>query len=577
MDIGLGKAKLSSLANTVTPAPVPDSDEILQLPENTGICAGSRETSSVKAKSSILPRERPAKQRRKEKATESAPRIREQSIEADVQFTSRSRPKRRAAEDAAAKVMADLIEEEQPIDKKRRDEVLEMTVRKRQKKTATPDETAESKSRSDAIVVMDEMSAAALPAGLTDLEVKDTGHRKRARKAVSAKDEDPPLITNATASSEELAPSRIPLAETDLNNTMLHAVLDVKGIKSPQASKIMHRSKIQSPSKPTIQETAPKRKRGRPRLSVHHDAKKTTKSNSRQEHEILEPLHLPDDDLQPEKLVAKRAVPSAESGENVKEEKTLKKRKIVEATAPKIENKNRRMIDFDSESRPASSGVAAHVSSDKRQHGARMDDVSSDATFGKHPETSGKPTVLIPSYKPSSISVSDTMVRVPNELQIQPQPTKKKRGRPKKIVASTVPVEMLRPPLPPTDYPDIQTNPDDENDKTDPPKPREETNPAHARPSMIPPTSRNRPRTDENVDWLFASDPVRINQPSVVSRPRTTITTAAQSKKVRKLGARENLPEMDLEELLSGITCLANASSSLQSHVRLAGKSRMKG
>jgi hypothetical protein len=552
---------LSSLADIVTLAPVPDSEEILQLSESTGICADSGETSSVSAKSSILPREQPAKQRRKKKATSSAPRIREQSIEADVQVTSLSRPKRRAAEYAAARVMADLIEEELPIDKKRRDEMPEKTARKRQKRTATQDKISKSRGAADASVEVDETSAAALSACVRDVEVKDTKPQKRALKTFGEKNEGPPHVISATAASEELAPARIPLAETDINNAMLHAVLDEKSTKSPQAPTVIHKSKSQSPLKPAIREAAPKRKRGRPRLSIHHDQNNAMKSHSRQEEEVVEPSLLSDDRLQPHKFVPKRATSSAEAGENVKQEKPFKKRKAAEATAPKIVNEDLRVGEYKSESRQVRTAITADVSSEKRQYDALL-------------ETSERSPVMAQSCnKPLSIPVSNAIMPTPSVPSIQPQPTKRKRGRPKKIVASTpLPVEEIQPPPPPpTENPKHQAKVNNEN-PTHQSEARKETTAAHV-PEM-PPISRNRPRADENVDWLFASDPIRTKTSST-ARPRTT-TTAGQSK-TRKIGTRENLPEMDLEELLSGITSLANANSSLQSHLRLAGKSRMKG
>ena len=169
-------------------------------------------------------------------------------------------------------------------------------------------------------------------------------------------------------------------------------------------------------------------------------------------------------------------------------------------------------------------------------------DVDIDAEPAKKVETNEKPTRPPPSHAPPIVSASTRTTsetrEVPRELAVA-----KKRGRPKKAPESVV-VAVRAAPSKPSPSAARETSTNQVPDCSELSK----LSASHRPPAVAHVQTRH--HVDEDVDWLFA--PTKARSKPGISMPRVT---EAQQKK-RKISARD-LPEMDLEELLSGITSLA--------------------
>jgi hypothetical protein len=513
--------------------------------------------SEVIIESTASSQTQPTKRGRKKKAeTVTITTISEQHVNLDAQVTtSRVRPKRRAAEDAAAKVMADLREEELPIDKKRRDEVPTKTSRRRGGKATTNDATSSLKEGSGAGVILDTTPSTLALAGhrndypsevipvvsRTVAETKDVGPRKRARTVANATHGDFAAVIIAREVAAEPEPARVPLAEADVNHTVITTIPNDDS-KSSQAPNMIRKPRGRPPSKTSARGTAAKSKQRIARLSVHNDhliadaPSPGREKSARGQSAMLLPA-------QPSDLKLRGTVSSEKREENLEEESThnLSIGSKIIATSENMEGLqiSAPLVRIQSSTRenvPKSPRSKVH----SRTH---VDDANINAESTKMTRMNERTMKPLPSYVPPINAASTAATSKTCEISREPVPAKK-RGRPRKTPDSA-PAEIQAPDSGPSPSDVRETHTGQVSDSTQPSK----SHTSHTGPQTIIQV-RSRHHVDEDVDWLFAPAPTRSKP--VISKPRAT----AAQQKTHKVSTRD-LPEMDLEDLLNGITSLA--------------------
>jgi hypothetical protein len=541
------------------------SVEVVQSLEAEAERAGCETLNEVVIESKASSRTQPAKRGRKKKAAAIAVEIIvKQDEEADApNTTSRARPKRRAAEDAAAKVIADLIEEELPIDKKRRDEVPREITRKRGAKVAANDArsglmegSAEGVTLEPTHAILtlvedrDPDSSIASQMRSRGAGIKDIKPRGRDRKVADVKHGDSAMVVVARECVADSAPTRVPLAETDINNTVITTVINDEG-KDTHPPKVARKPRGRPPSKPSApfsaQKTALKPKRRVARLSIHNDLSDKENSSSRHEERVQEQFG--------QFVTAQHSNPELQRGESSQTEKERAaeggthnlKRGAEDLTTS--ETKEKRQICVSRINELSSNTETTRKVPKRKMQNHVATEIGDDN--GAEPEEekleTNKSTVKpLPSHAQSRISTSDTMTSTTCKVPREPAPVRK-RGRPRKTPGSAsaeIQASSSKPSTSKTG--DTNTNQAPDSSKLS----------KYSAPPQAPTITHSQPRhhVDEDVDWLFAPAQTRLKP--VVSKPSVTVADTQQRK--RKINARD-LPEMDLEELLSGITSLAEA------------------